>query len=51
MLCRLVWLPEIAIARAGQMVTDTTTLNFIEKTLPQFFAAVAPLTVDHTRAP
>jgi chromate reductase len=56
MLCRLVSLPEIAIAQAGQKVadgkrTDTATLTFIGKTLQQFFAAVAPQAVDHTRAP
>jgi chromate reductase len=54
MLCRLVSLPEIVIAQAGQKVTDgrltdTATLNFIGKTLKQFFAAVAPLTIDHTK--
>jgi hypothetical protein len=26
-------------------------VNFIGKTVEQFFAAVAPLAVDHTRAP
>jgi DNA mismatch repair protein MutH len=50
-LCQLVSFPEIAIAQTGQKVTDTAPVNFIGKTVEQFFASVAPLAVDHTRAP
>ncbi len=47
MLCRLVSLPEIAITQVGLKVadgalSDKATLDFIEKSLTQFFGAIAP---------
>jgi chromate reductase len=51
MLCRLVSLPEIAITQVGLKVAngelkDQATLEFIDKTLGQFFGAIAPLTMS-----
>lgn len=51
MLCRLVPLPEIAITQVGLKVAngklnDPATLDFIGKTLGQFFSAIAPRAVN-----